>query len=244
MLDGLLLAGLLFAWGAQALVPWRLASLPPAAPWRRPLAATLLPLLALGALAAYSYADRHPDAAIVQALYPLRESRMGVLLAGLLLALAVVDLVATAGWRRFDPVAWRVTAGFGATFLVAASLAGELMRIGEGPESRPLPLALLTLLRLLLALAAAETLAPGRPFLAPLAAAALPLYVLLLPARLAHTLWGSPAAFTLAAAAILFLAARWLPPSLRRPALGAATLLAGLCLAQVALLSQKLAVLH
>jgi hypothetical protein len=223
-------------------VPWRLAGLEPDR--RRPWALGLLPLLASGALAAFAYAGRHPDAAVEQALYPLRASLTGILLAVLLAALALVDLVAAQGWRRFEPAAWRLAAGFGLALLLAASWAGELMRIGEGPESALLPMAVLTVLRLLLALAAAETLAPGQPVFAPFAGAALPLYVLLLPAQLARALWGSPAAFTLGAAAVLFLAARWLPASLRRWALGAATLLAGLLLAQTALLSQRLAVLR
>jgi hypothetical protein len=50
---------------------------------------------------------------------------------------------------------------------------------------------------------------------------------------------GAP--LTAGAAAALFLAARWLPASLRRPALAAATLLAGLFFAQAAALSQDLA---
>ena len=249
MVDGLLLGWLLLAWGAQAVVPWRLAAsradLTPERRQRvRPWAVALLPLLAAGALAAFAYANRHPDAALAQGLYPLSASRLGLLLAVLLAALALVDLVAAGAGRGFEPAAWRLAAGFGLTFLLAASLAGELLRIGEGPESDLIPLLVLAGLRLLLALAAAETLAPGRPLLAPFAGIALPLYVLLLPARLARALWGGPAAFTLLAAAVLLLAARWLPASLRRLALGAATLLAGLLLAQAALLSQRLGVLR
>ncbi len=245
MLDGILLGCTLLAWGAQAVVPWRLGNLAPERRQRlRPWAVALLPLLAAGALAAFAYANRHPDAALAQGLYPLSASRTGMLLAVLLAALALVDLVAAGAGRSFEPAAWRLAAGFGLTFLLAASLAGELIRIGEGPESALIPLLVLAGLRLLVALAAAEALAPGRPLLAPFAGGALPLYVLLLPARLARALWGGPAAFTLGAAAVLFLAARWLPASLRRPTLGAATLLAGLLLAQAALLSQRLGVLR
>ena len=255
LLDGFLLGCILLAWGAQAVVPWRLADcladrLADRAPERRqrlrPWAAALLPLLAAGALAAFAHANRHPDAALAQALYPVSASRLGMLLAVLLAALALVDLVAAGGARSFEPAAWRLAAGFGLTFLLAASLAGELLRIGEGPESALIPLAILAGLRLLVSLAAAETLAPPghRPVFAPFAGGVLPLYVLLLPARLARALWGGPAAFTLGAAAVLFLAARWLPVSLRRLALGAATLLAGLLLAQAGLLSQRLGVLR
>ncbi|MEA2603947.1 MAG: hypothetical protein QOF89_4939 [Acidobacteriota bacterium] len=246
MLDGLLLAWVLLAWGAQAVVPWRLPGEEPGR--RRPWAVALLLLLVTGAVAVLAYALRHPDAAVVHGLYPLAASRTGRLLAVLLSALALVDLVAAAAGSRFEPAAWRLAAGFGLIFLLVASWMGELLRIGEGPESGLIPLAILTGLRLLLALAAAETLTtrrrPGRPVFAPFAGAGLALYYLLLPAPLAQALWRQPAIFTLVATAILFLAARWLPPSLRRWTLGAATLLAGIFLAQAALLSQGLGVLQ
>jgi hypothetical protein len=246
LLDGLLLAWVLLAWGAQAVVAWRL---PGEEPGRRRLwAVILLPLLATGAVAVLAQALRHPDAAVVHDLYPLAASRTGRLLAVLLSALALVDLVAAAGGSRFEPAAWRLAAGFGLIFLLVASWMGELLRIGEGPEGGLIPLAILTGLRLLLALAAAETLTtrrpPGRPVFAPFAGAGLALYCLLLPAPLAQALWRQPAIFTLVSTAILFLAARWLPPSLRRWTLGAATLLAGIFLAQAARLSQGLGVLQ
>jgi hypothetical protein len=242
MLDGLLLAWVLLAWGAQAVVPWRLPRVDPGR--RRPWAVALLPLLATGAIALFIHVLGHPDAAMAHDLYPLAASRTGRLLAVLFPALALADLVAAAGGSRFEPAAWRLAAGFGLTFLLAASWTGELLRIGEGLEGGLIPLALLTGLRLLLSLAAAETLAPGRPVLSPFAGAGLVLYYLLLPAPLAQALWRQPAIFTLGAAAILFLAARWLPASLRRWTLGAATLLAGIFLAQAAKLSQALAVLR
>jgi len=242
LLDGLLLAWVLLAWGAQAVVPWRLPRVE--AGRRRPWAVALLPLLVTGAIAILFYVLDHPDAAVVHDLYPLAASRTGRLLAVLLPALALVDLVATLGGTRFEPVAWRLVAGFGLTFLLVASWTGELLRIGEGPESGLIPLAILTGLRLLLSLAAAETLAPGRPVLAPFAGAGLALYVLLLPGPLAQALWRQPVIFTLGAAVLLLLAARWLPASLRRWTLGAATLLAGIFLAQAAQLSQGLAVLQ
>jgi hypothetical protein len=233
---------MLLAWGAQVVVPWRLPKVEPGR--RRPWAVALLPLLVTGAIAALVYVQGHPDAAVVQELYPFAASRTGRLLAVLLPALALVDLVAVVGGSRFEPAAWRIVAVFGLIFLLAVSWAGELLRIGEGPEGTLIPVVILTGLRFFLSLAAAETLAPGRPVLAPFAGAGLALYDLLLPAQLAKALWRSPAAFTLGAAVLLFLAARWLPPSLRRFALGAATLLAGIFLAQAAQLSQTLAVLQ
>jgi hypothetical protein len=80
-----------------------------------------------------------------------------------------------------------------------------------------------------------------RPVVAPAAGLALPLSLLLLPEALRHRLLGGGAWITLAAAAVLFLAARWLPARLRLPALAAAVLLAGLFWGQVAELSQELA---
>ena len=240
-MDGFLLTVALLAWGAQAVVPWRLTGLDPGR--RRGWAVSLLPLLAAGSLAAYAFLQDHPDAAVVQGLYPFATSRTGRLFAILLLAVALSDLLIAAGWRRFEPLAWRLAAGFGLVFLLAASWAGELMRIGEGLSGSPLPVVLLTFLRLLTSLAAGEALAPGRPAAAPLAGAGLPLYWLLLPAPLAQALARNPAIFTLGAATLLLLAARWLPPSLRRLALGAGVLLAGLFLAQAASLSQGLGTL-
>jgi hypothetical protein len=246
MRDGLLLAWTLFAWGAQALVPWHLAGrfggrfFEDNPERRRPWALALLPLLATGFLAALAFAGAHPDAALVKGVYPPAASRTARLLPVLLCALALADLAAAFGWRRIEPMAWRIVAGFGLAFLLAASWAGELIRVGEGPESPAATLAVLTLLRLLLALAAAEALASGRPLFAPFAGPGLALYFLLLPSALARALEGRSALYPLSAAAALLLAARWLPASLRRPALAAGVLLAGLFLAQATVVSQGL----
>ncbi|HEV8578495.1 MAG TPA: hypothetical protein VGX68_05375 [Thermoanaerobaculia bacterium] len=239
MLDGLILGWLLLAWGAQAVVPWRLASAGPEQRRRWPL--SLLPLLTGGALGALLYARSHADAAVAQGLYPLTASVPGRVLAVLFAALALAAVVALAGRRRLEDAGWRIAAAFGLAFLLAASWAGELLRTGEGPASEPLPLAALAALRALVALGAAESAAPGRPRLAGAAGLALPLYGLLLPARLAGLLWRQGQALTLGAATLLLLTARWLPASLRRPALAGATLLAGAFLAQAADLSRQLA---
>lgn len=238
MLSGLILAFLLLAWGAQAVTPWRLPGVP--AERRRPWASSLLPLLAAGALAAFHFAQSHPDAAVYQRLYPLWSSRPGRLLAILFPALALADLVAMTGWRRLEDAGWRINAGFGLVFLLAASWAGELMRIGEGPESGPLVLASLVVLRTLLALGVAEALAPGRPVFAAIAGAALPFYYLLLPSAVAAVLWRSGQGITLGAASLLLLAARWLPQTLRRIALIGAALMIGLLFARAGDLSQAL----
>lgn len=239
MPDGLIMAWVLFAWGVQAAVPWRLPGTGPGA--RRLWAMASLPLLAAGVVAALWYVQTYPDAAIASGLYPLKTTRPGRLLLVLLPALLLAGLVAAVGWKKLEDAGWRIAAGFGLAFLAAASWAGELVRAGEGPESGPLPLALLVVCRLLLGLAAGEIVAPGRPLFATAAGVAFPLYWLLLPANLANLLTQSGALVTLGASALVLLAARWLPERLRRPALAAAILLAGLVLAQAATLSQTLA---
>jgi hypothetical protein len=239
MLDGLITAWVLFAWGAQAAVPWRLPMAGPGA--RRFWAAASLPLLVTGAVASLFYAQSHPDAAITAGVYPLTASPPGKLLAVLLPALALADLVTAVGWRRMEAAGWRVTAGFGLAVLLAGCWTWELLRVGEGLTSAPLPLAAAVLARLLLSLAAGEIAAPGRPVFAPAAGLALPLYWLVLPGELAGALARSGALVTLGAASVLLLAVRWIPERLRRPALAAAILLAGLALAQAASLSQSLA---
>lgn len=238
MLDGLIMAWVLFAWGTQAAVPWRLAGAEPRA--RRLWTFAALPLLALGTLAAFWYVEGHPDAAIAPGLYPLRSSRPGRALLTLLPATALAGLVTAAGWRRMEAAGWRIAAVLGFAFLAAGSWAGELVRTGEGPASAPPVLALLVTCRLTLALAAGEIAAPGRPLAAVLGGLALPLYWLLLPFELADLLAGKGQRITLGAAAVLLLAARWVPPRLRRPTLAGGILLAGLFLARAADLSQSL----
>ncbi len=238
--DGLLLAGLLLAWGAQAVLPWRLAGLD--AERRRYGALALLPLFLTGALAAFLYVVRHPDAAIVRDLYPPGASRSGRALMVLFFALTVSDLLLFFTGRRLEAAGWRIAAGLGLVFLLATAWDSELMRIGEGPQGTLVPFLALVALRTLAALGAAETLAPGRPLLAAAAGPALLLYGFFLPAPLAHALSVRSQWLTLGAAALLLLGARWLPPPLRRPALLGATLLAGLYLGQAARLSQELGV--
>jgi hypothetical protein len=235
-LDGLLLGILLIAWGGQPLLPWRLAGLPDR---RRAWASVPLALLIAGALAAFAHLQAHPDAAVVQGLYPFRASNVGRILTILFPALALADALLVGARRSLESAGWRIAAGFGLAFLLAASWALELLRIGEGPASGPAALALLVILRSLISLGAAESLAPGRPVFAIAAGLALPLHALLLPATVAHALHGQW--LTLGAAALLFLAARWLPGSLRRPALVAAVVLAGLYFGEVMKASQGVA---
>ncbi len=181
---GLALAGLLLAWGAQAAIPCRLAVIGRVPRHRGALA--LLPLLVGGALAAFLVIQHYPDAALTQGLYPLGASILGRVLAVLFAAAALADALVAAGRRSLETAGWRLAAGFGATFLLAATWAAELLRIGEGPVNAPLAFVALVALRALTALGAAEALTPGRPFLAVAAGLALPLYALLLPAPLAR----------------------------------------------------------
>jgi hypothetical protein len=240
--DGLLLAWLLLAWGAQAVLPWRLAGIK--TEQRRNGALALLPLLLTGALAAFFHVLRHPDAAIVQSLYPLGASRTGRALTVLFFALTVSDLCLFLAWRRLEAMGWRIAAGFGLVFLLATSWAAELTRIGEGPQGTVIPFLILVILRALVALGAAEALAPGPPRLAAAAGPGLALYGFLLPAQLAHALGARGQWLTLATAALLLLGARWFPASLRRPALLGATLLAGFYLGEAARLSGEIGVLR
>ncbi len=239
MLGGLVAALVVALWGAQAVVPWRLRRAGEEA--RRSWSYAALPLLLLALLAVLLYLRARPDAALAAGLAPLLASLPGRLLVLFSAALAASDLVLAFGRGRLESQGWPVAAAFGLAWLGLASFAAELLRVGEGPSS---PLAILlaaATCRLLVTLGAGELLAPGRPLWAAAAGLALPLYLLLLPAELRGALAAAGAWLPLSAAALLFLAARFLPPSLRRAGLAAAVLLAGLFLAWAGDLSQALA---
>jgi hypothetical protein len=237
-MSGLLAAIVLVAWGGQAVAPWRLRHGDEAA--RRLWGHAALPLLLAGALAALLYVHDRPDAAINAGLSPLFATLPGRVLTLLLAALLGADLILALGKGRVENLGWPLAASLSLLFLAAASLGGELLRVGEGQRG-PLPLLFAAAFcRLLVTLGAGEAVAAGRPVFALLAGLALPLYLLCLPQPLARAIAASGYGFTLAAAAVLFLAARWLPASLRRPAVIAAALLAGLFLAQAGDLSQAL----
>jgi len=237
-MSGLLAAIVLVAWGGQAVAPWRLRRGNEAA--RRLWGHAALPLLLTGTLAALLYVRDRPDAALAAGLSPLLATLPGRILTLLLAALLGADLILALGKGRVEDLGWPLAATLSLLFLAAASLGAELLRVGEGQRG-PLPLLFAAAgCRLLVTLGAGEAVAPGRPLLAALAGLALPLYFLCLPPRLAHTLVAGGSWLTLAAAAVLFLAARWLPASLRRPTVIAAALLAGLFFAQAGDLSQVL----
>jgi hypothetical protein len=237
MLDGLLLAWIAIAWGAQSAAPWRLAD---RTAGRRAWSLAALPVLLTGALAGIGYFGRHPDAALAVHLLPFAEALPGRLLI-LLFVPALAAAIGTA-WAAGDLEAWsfRITAGFALALLGPAAWMGERLRQGDGPESPALLLLFLVLCRIAVALACGELLAPGRPAFAPAGGLGLALYPLLLPPALRFALVARGQLLTAGAGAALLLASRWLPPSLRRAALLGGGLLAGIFFAQVADLSTLL----
>ncbi len=248
MATGLLFALILAAWGAQAAVPVRLARADEAT--RLLWARAALPLALAGALVALVVLRADPDAALASGLAPFLGRIPGRLVALSLAALLLADLVLFAARTRLEAAGWWTVAGFGVANLAVASYAAELLRIGEGPKSPAALIAAGAACRLLVGLGAGELLLPARrgtagdgsrPVAAVAAGLALPASFLLLKVDLRAALLDTGAWLTLAAAALLFVAARWLPVRLRRPALAAAVLLAGLYFGQAAELSANLA---
>ena len=224
------LVGLL-AWGAHAVVPWRLAGGGPAA--RRAWALAALPLLAAGVAAALALAGAEADSAADAGwgVTPLARGSAGAL-AVLVPALVVGDVVVALGRNRLEAAGWRLAAGVGLAALGAVAFAGELFRAGGGPATGVAAVAAAAGARVLFALAAGELAAPGRPWCALAGGLAVPAYWLALPAGLTRLLAGDGAGFTAAAAALLLVAAPWLPRRLRRPGLAAGVLLLALFLAR------------
>jgi hypothetical protein len=273
LLDAVLLFVVLVAWGAQAMVPWRLAAAaqtsaaqPHHAPDQDAAAAAApapararaegagveavtrrlwrlagFPLAIAGLVAALVLADRNPDAAVAAHLVPLLASPPGRLLAVLVPALLASSLIAGLAGGRLDGAGQRIAAALALAACAAESRAGELLRAGEGPSSPAAGLVLLVACRLALTLAAGELLAPGRPRWAAPGGLALLAYLALLPGELRGVLWSQGLPLTCGAAALLLVAARWLPGALRRLALAAGLLLAAIVLAQAGHVSQALA---
>jgi len=252
-IDAILLFVLLVAWGAQATVPWRLAASGAGAAaaaggaadagWsrRRLWRAARLPLALAGLVVAYVLAIRNPDAAIAAGLVPLMASIPGRVLVVLVPALVVAALLAGLGGERLGAAGERLAAALGFAACAAAAWAGELLRTGEGPENSELRFLLLIACRLALMLAGGELVLFARPRWAAAGGVALLLYLPLLPAELRRALWSQGLQLTCAAAALLLLAARWLPRSLRLPAHATGLLLAAVVLSQAGHTSQALA---
>jgi len=256
-IDAILFFILLVAWGAQATVPWRLAGSAGGAAgaaaaaggaaadgWsrrRRLWRAACFPLALAGLVVAYVLASRNPDAAIAAGLVPLMASIPGRVLVVLVPALLVAALLGGLGGDRLGVAGERLAAALGLAGCAAAAWAGELLRAGEGPESSELRFLLLIGCRLALMLAGGELVLLARPRWAAAGGVALLLYLPLLPAELRGALWSQGLHLTCAAAALLLMAARWLPRSLRVPALATGLLLAAIVLTQAGHVSQALA---
>jgi hypothetical protein len=226
----------LVAWGAHALSPWRLARA--AGEARRPYALAALPLLVASIAAGLAWTAFHPDAAVATGVASLRGSRTASVIAILVAAALLADLVAAFAWRDLEPAGWRILGGLHLAASLAVAFGGELLRIGEGPRTAFAISLLAIAARWLLMLASGEALAPGRPRASLLAVVGMPLYLLALPTEVLALLWERGVPWTAGAATLLFLAARWLPSKLRRPAVGVAALLAGVVLAQAAAASE------
>jgi hypothetical protein len=238
--DILLLAIVLVAWGAQVVLPWRCRPAAADGPRAGGPLVLLGPLALAGVVAAYYLVDRNPDAAIAAHLVPLLATRIGALLAVLVPAQLAAALVATVAGRRLDPLACRILVGLGLATCIALGAAQELLRAGGGPTSSELFMLFLVACRLALSLAAGELVAPGRPRGAVAAGLTLPLYPWLLPLALRREILHQGLAISFGAAALLLLAARWLPQPLRRPALAGGVLLAAIALTQTAQIAQAL----
>jgi hypothetical protein len=248
MLDYLASLATLAVLGAHVTVPWRLArgagAAPPAAPAadpRRAWALAALPALLAAAALAGALAAARPHAALGAGWGELAFTGAAFRAAGVLAAaLVLADGVAAFGHRRLEPSGWRLLAVFGLAALAAGSLALELLRIGAGPAIALGPVLAAAGARLLVALSAGEALAPGRPWLAPLAVPGLAIYWLALPPALRGPLIAEGSHLTGAAALLLAAAAPWLPARLRRPAAIAAALLAALLVARAGALTALL----
>lgn len=232
----------LLAFGAHALVPWQLAREGDES--RRAWVLAALPLLLLAFLLRLADAARDPDATLSTGLsWSVASGPSGRAIAIAITGLLLADALLPFAGRRLPASGWRLLGTLGATGLAAASLWGELLRLGEGPYSGALPLLGAAACRATVALGAAQALRRRQPSVAPFAAAALALYVSILPAPLRHAMLRLPDLLTLGAGVALFAAARWVPPSQRRLALAAAALLAAVCFARAAQLSRAAAVL-
>jgi hypothetical protein len=237
-LGALVLAWNLAVFGAHALVPFRLASAEPEARRRWALLAPVALLSSV--VVSVALLARSPDEGAAWGLGgPLGDSPLARVVALAVGALFAADVVVAIGWRRLEPIAWRVAGALGVVGAAAHAFGSELVRAGWGPAPGGLA-ALLALVVLRLPLAAVPVeLALGRPRrFAPVAGPALALAVLLWPAA-ARAAMGRDLV-TLAAAVLLLAAARWLPERLDRAAGWAGFALAVLFLARAAEVSRIL----
>lgn len=223
----------LFLLGANAVLPWRLATADDAA--RRLWSLVCLPLLLLSLLLALLHLALAPDAALAWGLsWPPR-----AIAARIVLLVAIAGgcgaILTAVGGRQFEPAAWRTAAVLGGLVAAGAAFGGELLRFGGGPTGGLGALLAAAAGRFALTLAAGECVAGPPRWLTPLAALLLPLGYLTSPPELRLGLGVD--ALTLAAAALLLLAARFVPADWRRAVACAGIVLAALHFARAAEIS-------
>lgn len=215
--------------GAHALLPLRAAR--GDADIGRLWSRAALPALGLASVVTLVALRRAPDAALAWRITgPLSGPLALRLLLVALLALVAADLLALVGGDRLGRREWRLIAVFGGLALLLGTWVSEMLRFGAGPVPMPGPLLAGALLRVPLALAAAE-LSVGRPRLCTLLAgpallAAVPLWPLAHRAALGVDL------LTLASGAAVMAGSRALPARWGRLAGAAGLLLVTLFLAR------------
>lgn len=230
----------LVGWGSHVLVPWRLRTAAAAA--RTPWCLGALPLLMLAVVAGVVRLRMNPDAVFVMGLGGLGGSWLARSAMLTVFSLLACDLVLALGGRELETWGWRAAAMLGSLNLAAVSLAGELLRIGEGPSPGIGPLLAGAACRLVFALAAGQLLTPGAgSWRLDLAAAlAVLLYTAILPAAIRSPLAARGLVASAAVIIILLVLAHRLPRDWPRAARAAATLLAAACLALATLESAGL----
>lgn len=228
----------LLVFGLHALLPFRLAGAAPER--RRAWALVALPLLLSSILLTLAGLRFRIDEA---GAWGLTDPRGGSLFARIVVVLVagalLADVVLLVGRTRVEPAAWRVAGVLGLLAALGHAFGSELLRVGLGPFSFGfVGLVAVALLRVPLALAAAE-LALGAPRLwTPLAGLALWAATRLWAPALRGRLAGELA--TLLAAALLLVLARFVPQTLRRATGAAGLLLAVVYLVRAALVSRAL----
>lgn len=239
--------------GLHVVVPWRLAreTAPPSGPdaggpgpgptlseRRRLWALIATPLLLAAALAGLFTLGVRLDAALAWGIsWPPRSLAALVLIAASV-GVGLSNLILFAGHEKLEPVGWRIAAALAVALLAASSFAGELLRLGRGPAAGLTGIAVGTVVRIALALAAGEAAAGRVRHFATAAGLALPFLLTAFAAPVRATLGAD--ILTLGAATLLLLAARFLPASLRRAAAIAGILLAALFLERTGDLSMAL----
>jgi hypothetical protein len=223
----------LFLLGANAVLPWRLATGEDAA--RRLWSLVCLPLLLLSLVLALAHLSLAPDGALFWGLsWPPRTTAARIVLV-IVGAGAGGALLTAIGGRKFEPAAWRTAAILGGLVAAGAAFGGELLRFGGGPTGGLVTLLAATAGRFAVTLAAGECVAGPPRWLTPIAALLLPLGYLASPPEL-RAGFGADI-LTLAAAVLLLLVARFVPADWRRAVAIAGIALAALHFARAAEIS-------